>query len=186
MFHHTVCGWISHTRIKSTLKNPHKKKPPSTAALSSHQASTPTHVILCPGLAITSNKDGRINQSFEVLAAAAKYCVGVKYMSIIIYVIKRLDICNLKTHPTNHWKPDYFYSPRLLRTNQTSILICFSNVFLFFSAHDQKFYTASAKLMSFSYSYSQFSANFNGWNEQTHYCLMTGQSYPWLTCFCSQ
>lgn len=61
MFHHAVCGWISHTRINSTFKN----TLPSTPALSSHQTYTPTHMP-CLVHAITPNKHCHISQ--KVLA----------------------------------------------------------------------------------------------------------------------
>lgn len=91
MFHRTVCGWISHTRINSTFKNALL----STPALGSHQSYTPTHIMLCLVQAIMP-KHWHINQSLEGLAVAAKCCMGVEYvfthdaMIIILFKVNRL------------------------------------------------------------------------------------------------
>lgn len=93
-------------------KVPFKKNnnTPSAAALSFHQASTPTRVTLRPGPAITPNKHWLINQSFRVLAAAAKYFVGGKRIStcdriivIMWEIIKRFHTWNgKKKNPRIH------------------------------------------------------------------------------------
>lgn len=80
MFHHTVRGWISHTRIKSTFK---KKKPnhhPTlcAAAFSFHQACTPTPVTLRLTPAITAYKHYLIEERFRVLEAAENRDCGRK------------------------------------------------------------------------------------------------------------
>lgn len=71
VLHHTVCGWISHTRIKSTFKkSPNHHPTLCAAALSFHQACTPTAVTLRLAPAITANKHYLIEGSFRVLEAA--------------------------------------------------------------------------------------------------------------------